>query len=104
MVPAQAVVLDDVTDGKMDLEQLEKAPSEIRQEARAGRPAHYVEIDPVAEKKLLRKIDLCLLPIATLVNLLSFIDRAVGLLRRLVTGALRVRAGLMRYVPTTEHR
>jgi len=76
MVPAQAVVLDDVTDGKMDLEQLEKAPSEIRQEARAGRPAHYVEIDPVAEKKLLRKIDLCLLPIATLVNLLSFIDRA----------------------------
>ena len=87
MVPAQAVVLNDDTE-KMDLEQLEKAPSELRQEVKERRPAHYVEIDPVAEKKLLRKIDLCLLPIATLVNLLSFIDRAVGLPWRLADLAL----------------
>lgn len=40
------------------------------------RPAHYVEIDAAASARLRRKLDLCLLPIITLVNLMSFIDRA----------------------------
>lgn len=40
------------------------------------RPAHYVEIDEAASARLRRKLDLRLLPIITLVNLLSFVDRA----------------------------
>ena len=41
-----------------------------------ARPAHYVEIDQAASDTLRRKLDLYLLPIITLVNLLSFVDRA----------------------------
>lgn len=62
----------------------------------SNRPAHYVEIDPKAEAKLRLKLDLCLIPIVTLVNLLSFIDRAN-------IGNARVAGGFLTsmYVPWT---
>lgn len=43
------------------------------------RPAHYVEIDPQSEKRLLRKLDLRLLPLCTIMYLLNFIDRGACL-------------------------
>ena len=43
------------------------------------RPAHYVDIDPQAEKRLLRKLDLRLLPLCTIMYLLNFIDRGAYL-------------------------
>jgi hypothetical protein len=68
---------NDNVDDKATAEMLELgvAPVEFRPSGK-GRPAHYVEIDPAAEKKLLLKLDLILLPIVTLCNLFSFIDRA----------------------------
>lgn len=52
----------------------------LQLESNVGRfdekPAHYVEIDPQAEKRLLRKLDIRLLPLCTLMYLLNYIDRA----------------------------
>lgn len=46
-------------------------------DAKAGVPTHTrgYEIDPVAEKKLLRKLDLRVIPILWLLFLLAFLDR-----------------------------
>lgn len=63
MDPPTALKNDNVDD-KPTAELLEMgvAPVDFRP-AGKGRPAHYVEIDPAAEKKLLLKLDLILLPV-----------------------------------------
>lgn len=35
----------------------------------------HAEIDPVKERKLVRKLDLCIVPVVMLLYLLSFLDR-----------------------------
>jgi hypothetical protein len=64
---------------KAKMEHLEAAAGRINDKEPFNRPAHYVDIDPVAEAKLRRKIDLRLVPFATLLYLLNYIDRtAIG--------------------------
>lgn len=61
-------------DEKHSERQLEKLES--GDERVASRPAHYVEIDPAAEARVRWKIDLCVVPLCTLLYLLNYIDRA----------------------------
>lgn len=41
--------------------------------------SEFIEIDHVAEKKLVRKLDLYIVPIVMLLYLFSFLDRQVSL-------------------------
>lgn len=60
----------------MEHEKDETAPVEsLRTAAREGREG--VEIDHTAEKKLVRKLDLKIIPIVMLLYLFSFLDRQV---------------------------
>jgi hypothetical protein len=55
---------------KHRMEHLEAAKGRINGDAEPyNRPAHYVEIDPKAEARLRRKIDLRLVPFCTLLYL-----------------------------------
>lgn len=58
---------------KYSTDQLEAAG--VERAITYDRPAHYVDIDPVAEAKLRRKLDIRLLPLCTLLYLLNYIDR-----------------------------
>lgn len=62
---------------KHRMEHLEAAKGRINGDAEPyNRPAHYIEIDPKAEARLRRKIDVRLVPFCTLLYLLNYIDRA----------------------------
>jgi hypothetical protein len=54
---------------KARTEQLEVVAGKLNHKAPYDRPAHWVDIDPVAEAKLRRKLDIRLVPICTLLYL-----------------------------------
>jgi len=54
---------------KAKTEQYEASAGQINHVAPFDRPAHWVDIDPKAEAKLLRKIDLRVVPLCTLLYL-----------------------------------
>lgn len=47
----------------------------VRQLDGAGSPTQPATIDPAAEKRLVRKLDLCVYPILYIVYMMSFLDR-----------------------------
>jgi hypothetical protein len=54
---------------KARTEQLEAVSGKINHRSPYDRPAHWVDIDPAAEAKLRRKIDIRLVPLCTLLYL-----------------------------------
>lgn len=54
---------------KAKAEQIEASAGQINHKAPFDRPAHWVDIDPAAEAKLRRKIDIRLVPLCTLLYL-----------------------------------
>ena len=56
-------------DDKARAEHLEAQAGRLTDKEPFNRPAHYVDIDPVAEAKVRRKIDLRVVPLCTLLYL-----------------------------------
>ena len=63
------LIMSDVAAEKKDLTLVEKGVSVVEDESE-------IYIDPVAEKKVLRKIDTFLVPLLTLVWLFAYLDRS----------------------------
>lgn len=61
--------LADPNAAKHKAEHLEAAAGQLNDVEPYNRPAHYVDIDPVAEAKLRRKLDIRLIPFLTLLYL-----------------------------------
>lgn len=54
---------------KAKSEQIEASAGKLNNVSPYDRPAHWVDIDPKAEKKVLRKIDIRVVPLCTLLYL-----------------------------------